>query len=117
NSFRRLVVNPTLRMFYALWKVRGKELGFTEFRYRKQEMDGFLRRTSFEIERVVPDDYFLPWSKGLFVDLCDVGSFVHYEQKPPSRWEGSGRAVVRATQSAAIGPPWGEFISVARARK
>src|SRR5262249_26840544 len=76
--------------------------GFTEFRYRKQEMDGFLRRTSFEIERVVPDDYFLPWSKGLFVDLCDVGSFVHYEHKPPYEFGRFGQAVVRAIQSVGI---------------
>src|SRR5215468_74077 len=69
NTFRRLVVNPSLRMFYALWRLRGKELGFTEFRYTREEMDGFLRRSNFVIERVVPDDYFLPWSKGLFVDL------------------------------------------------
>src|SRR5439155_21987869 len=42
NAFRRFVVNPTLRLFYALWKLRGKELGLTEFRYRKGEMGGFL---------------------------------------------------------------------------
>src|SRR5262245_20801500 len=117
NSFRRLVVNPTLRMFYALWKVRGKELGFTEFRYRKQEMDGFLRRTSFEIERVVPDDYFLPWSKWLFVDLCDVGSFVHYEHKPPYEFGRFGQAVVRAIQSVGIWHSCEGIMYVARARK
>src|SRR5207253_11055488 len=26
NTFRRLVVNPSLRMFYALWRLRGKDL-------------------------------------------------------------------------------------------
>src|SRR5438093_1126415 len=57
NTFRRLLVNPTLRAFYALWKLLGKELGFTEFRYRKAEMEDFLTRTNFEILRVEPDDY------------------------------------------------------------
>jgi len=42
NAFRRLVVNPALRLFYLIWKLRGKGLGFTEFRYTKAEMDGFL---------------------------------------------------------------------------
>src|SRR5262249_44376474 len=69
NTFRRLVVNPILRACYALWKTRGKELGFTEFRYTKAEMDGFLRATAFDVLRVVPDDFSLPWAKGLLVDL------------------------------------------------
>src|SRR5439155_1327667 len=117
NTFRRLVVNPTLRLFYALWRLRGKELGFTEFRYRPEEMDGFLRRTDFEIARVVPDDYLLPWSKGLFVDLCDVGSFVHYEHKPPYEFGRFGQTVARTIQRAGM---WGScegIFYVARARK
>ena len=102
NTFRRLVVNPTLRAFYALWKLRGRGLGFTEFRYSRAEMDGFLARTNFETLRVFADDFLLPWSKGLFVDLCDVGSFVHYEHKPPYEFGAFGTAVVRAIQS--VGP-------------
>ena len=95
NTFRRFVVNPTLRIFYALWKLRGKGLGFTEFRYSRAEMDGFLRATDFEIVRIEPDDFFLPWTKGLFVDLCDVGSFVHFEHKPPYEFGRAGRVVIR----------------------
>src|SRR5919204_410083 len=77
---------------------RGLRLGFTEFRYRKAEMDRFLARTNFEVLEVLPDDYRLPWSKGLFVDLCDVGSFFNYEPKPPYEFGPRGRAVVRAIQ-------------------
>src|SRR5262245_52419552 len=117
NTFRRFVVNPTLRMFYALWKLRGKALGFTEFRYRQEEMEGFLRRTDFEIVRVEPDDYFLPWSKGLFVDLCDVGSFVHFEHKPPYEFGRFGQGVVRAIQSVGIWHSCEGIMFVARARK
>jgi SAM-dependent methyltransferase len=117
NAFRRLVVNPALRAFYALWKLRGKELGFTEFRYRKDETDGFLTRSNFEIMRVEPDDYFLPWSKGLFVDLCDVGSFVHFEHKPPYEFGRFGQGVVRTIQSIGLWHSCEGIFYVSRARK
>ena len=117
NAFRRLVVNPALRAFYLLWNLRRKRLGFTEFRYAKEEMDGFLARTDFEILRVVPDDYFLPWSKGLFVDLCDVGSFVHYEHKPPYEFGRFGQAVIRLIQSVGIWYSCEGIFYVARAKK
>ena len=117
NTFRRLVVNPALRAFYALWKLRGRELGFTEFRYHKEEVDGFLARTSFETVGVYPDDYFLPWSKGLFVDLCDVGSFVHFEHKPPYEFGRFGRNVVRTIQSVGLWHSCEGIFYVTRARK
>jgi ubiquinone/menaquinone biosynthesis C-methylase UbiE len=117
NTFRRFVVNPALRFFYGVWKLRGKDLGFTEFRYTKDEVDGFLTRTNFTIERVEPDDYFLPWSKGLFVDLCDVGSFVHFEHKPPYEFGRFGQTVVRAIQSVGLWHSCEGIFYVARARK
>ncbi len=117
NTVRRFLVNPTLRLFYLVWKLRRRGLGFTEFRYRKEEVDGFLARTSFETLRVYPDDYFLPWSKGLFVDLCDVGSFVHYEHKPPYEFGSFGTSVVRAIQSIGIWHSCAGIFYVARARK
>src|SRR6185295_9546228 len=95
--FRRLVVDPALRVMYGVWKLRGLGLGFTEFRYRKAEMDGFLARTNFEVLEVLPDDYRMPWSKGLFVDLCDVGSFFNYEPKPPYEFGPAGRLVTHHT--------------------
>jgi hypothetical protein len=49
-------VNNLLRGFYARWRYRGKPLGFTEFRYEKADMDGFLASTGFEVLRVCPDD-------------------------------------------------------------
>jgi ubiquinone/menaquinone biosynthesis C-methylase UbiE len=117
NTFRRLFVNPTLRVFYALWRLRGRELGFTEYRYVKKEMDGFLARSGFDVVRVAPDDYFLPWSKGLFVDLCDVGSFFEYEPKPPYEFERFGQTVVRIIQSAGLIHSCEGIFYVARARK
>ena len=117
NTFRRFVTNPLLRAFYAVWNVRGRELGFTEFRYTKEEVDGFLARTGFEVIRVEPDDYFLPWSKGLFVDLCDVGSFVNYAHKPVYEFGRFGQTVVRAIQSAGIWHSCEGIFYVARAKK
>jgi SAM-dependent methyltransferase len=116
NTFRRTVVNPALRAFYALWALRGKQLGFTEFRFTQAEMDGFLRATDFEIVRVAPDDYYLPWSKGLFVDLCDVGSFVHFEHKPPYEFGRAGQAVVRLIQSVGLWHSCAGIFYVARRR-
>jgi SAM-dependent methyltransferase len=117
NTFRRFVVNPTLRVFYAIWKLRRRGLGFTEFRYSQAEMDGFLRRSGFETIRIVPDDYFLPWSKGLFVDLCDAGSFVHFEHKPPYEFGPFGQRVVRAIQSVGLWHSCAGIFYVTRARK
>ena len=117
NTFRRLVVDPALRVMYGVWKLRGLGLGFTEFRYRKAEMDGFLARTNFEVVEVLPDDYRLPWSKGLFVDVCDVGSFFNYEPKPPYEFGPAGRAVVRAIQRFGLWHSSGGLFYVARAVK
>ena len=117
NTFRRFVVNPTLRLLYFLWRLRGGELGFTEYRYTRSEMDGFLTRSGFEVIRAVPDDYYLPWSKGLFVDLCDVGSFVKYEPKPPYEFGRFGQTVARAIQSVGLTHSCEGIFYVARARK
>jgi SAM-dependent methyltransferase len=117
NTFRRFVTNPALRAFYALWRARGRGLGFTEFRYTKAEMDGFLARTNFDVVEVLPDDYYLPWSKGLFVDLCDVGSFVHYEHKPPYEFGPFGTRVIRTIQRAGIWHSCEGIFYVTRARK
>ncbi len=117
NTFRRYVVNPILMSLWKLWKLRGMGLGFTEFRYSRAEMDGFLQRTAFDILETVPDDFFPPWQKGLFCDLCDLGCFVGYEPKPPYEFGPFGRMVARAIRSFG---PWhsaGGIFYVARARK
>ena len=75
---------------WRIWKWRGKGLEFTEFRYIQPEMEGFLRRTDFDIVEVQPDDFFPPWEKGLFCDVCDVGCFFGYAHQPPFEF-GSGR--------------------------
>jgi len=117
NTFRRLVVNPALRFFYLVWRLRRRPLGFTEFRYLRAEMDGFLARTNFEVLHVQPDDYRLPWTKGLFCDACDVGSFVHYAPKPPYEFGRFGVTVARIIQSFGLWHSCEGIFYVARARK
>jgi SAM-dependent methyltransferase len=117
NTFRRLITNPALRVLAAIWRRRGKALGFTEFRYTKAEMDGFLRATDFEVLRVEPDDFVLPWNKGLFVDLCDVGSFLSYEHKPPFQFGRFGQAVIRTIQRAGFWHSCAGIFYVTRVRK
>lgn len=117
NAFRRYVVNPILMGLWQLWKWRGKGLGFTEFRYTRAEMEGFLRRTDFDIVDVRPDDFFPPWQKGLFCDVCDLGCFVGYEHKPPYEFGPFGRAVAAALRRVS---PWftaGGIFFITRARK
>ena len=46
-------------------------------------MDGFLRRTGFRVEHVEPDDFRLPWAKGLSLDL---GRFVLPRGAPTGSW-------------------------------
>jgi SAM-dependent methyltransferase len=117
NAFRRLVVNPAIRLWWLVWRLRGRTLGFTEYRYRRHEMDRFLARTGFDVVRVVPDDYRLPWTKGLYNDLCDVGSFVNRMHRPPFEFGPLGRGVVRAIQSAGAWGSCAGIFYVARARK
>ena len=117
NAFRRYVVNPILMALWQIWKWRGRGLGFTEFRYTQAEMEGFLRRTDFEVVEVKPDDFFAPWQKGLFCDACDLGCFFRYEPKPPYEFGPVGRAVAAAIRGLG---PWaaaGGIFFVTRARK
>ena len=80
-------------------------------------MDGFLAQAGFEVMRVLPDDYYLPWSKGLFVDVCDVGSFVKYEHKPAFEFGRFGRNVIRVIQSVGIWHSCEGIFYVTRATK
>jgi SAM-dependent methyltransferase len=116
NAFRRVLVNPILRLRYLVWRLRRRPVAFTEFRYTKSDMDGFLARSRFEVLRVLPDDFILPWSKGLYLDLCDVGVFI----RPAPRLFQLGRfetRVARLIQSFGIWHCCGGIFYVARAEK
>ncbi len=117
NTFRRWLVNPVVRLGMLACRVVGKALAFTEFRYTRAEMDGFLRDAAFEPVRVVPDDYTLPWSKGLYVDACDVGSYVRLVPKRPYEFGRVGQAVVRTIQRFGAWRSCAGIFYVARAQK
>ena len=117
NTLRRFVVNPALMLLQRYWLSKGRQLGFTEFRYSKDDMDGFLRRTGFEILDVRPDDFFPPWAKGMYCDLCDLGCFLDYEPKPPYEFGAFGRAVASLIRSVGIWHSCGGIFYIARARK
>ena len=117
NTLRRYFVNPILMLLWQIWKLRGRGLGFTEFRYTREEMDGFLRRTNFEVVEVLPDDFYPPWAKGMFCDVCDLGCFVGYEHKPPYEFGPVGRLVTRVIRSFGIWHSCGGIFYVARAVK
>ena len=117
NTFRRFVVNPFLRRLYRKWVGRGETLAFAEFRYTKEEVDGFLARTQFEVIRVLPDDFNLPWYRGLFVDLCDVGAFYQYFPKPLFTFGRFVTVVARLIRACGIWHSCEGIFYVARARE
>lgn len=117
NTFRRFVVNPLLRRAYRQWARRGDSVSFAEFRFAKEEVDGFLTRSNFEILRVLPDDFTLPWFRGLFVDLCDVGAFYDYYPKPLFTFSGWRAIIARAIRAVGIWHSCEGIFYVARARK
>jgi ubiquinone/menaquinone biosynthesis C-methylase UbiE len=118
NAFRRFVVNPILMLVcWNYWRWLGRGFGFTEFRYSKADMDGFLQRTNFEIVDVRPDDYFPPWAKGLYCDLCDIGCFFDYEPKPPYEFGPFGRVVASIIRAFGVWHSCGGIFYIARAKK
>ncbi len=102
NLFRRLFTHRALQCFYLLCRLRGRELAFTEFRYSKREMERFLRQSGFIVEHLEPDDFRLPWAKGLSLDL---GPLVRRRGAPAGAWElnAFGRFLARVLHALS---PW-----------
>ncbi len=102
SLFRRLITHRALQAFYAYARWRGHPLAFTEYRYSRREVDGFLARTGFAIEHVEPDDFRPPWSKGICLDL---GPLVLPRGAAPGSWEPNrvGRWLSRACNALS---PW-----------
>jgi SAM-dependent methyltransferase len=100
--FRRLVMQPALRVYYALARLRGRPLAFTEHRFTRAEIAAAVTRAGFSVDRIAPDDYRYPWAKGLCVDL---GGWVRPAHLPPGSWElnGPGRLLARALNALS---PW-----------
>ncbi len=99
NAFRRQFTHRVLQAYYVVAGMRNRKLTFTEFRYTQEEMAVFLRDTGFAVEHVEPDDFHLPWGKGLALDL---GPLV---LAPGASWElnAFGRALGRVLNGIS---PW-----------
>ena len=99
--FRRLVTHPALGVFYWVARRRAQPLAFTEHRFTRRDVDGFLAAAGFTVEHVEPDDYRWPWAKGLVVDL---GALVRPRGAPEGSWELNGWARILARGLSALSP-------------
>ena len=84
SPFRRLVTHRALAAYYAWARWRGRSLAFTEHRFSRAEVTGALGRAGFAVEETAPDDFRLPWGKGLSLDL---GPLVRPAGAPIGTWE------------------------------
>jgi SAM-dependent methyltransferase len=69
SGFRRLFTHRALQAYYLWRRLGGGALAFTEHRFTREEIESQLRAAGFAIEHVEPDDFRLPWGKGLALDL------------------------------------------------
>lgn len=102
SLFRRLVTHRALQAFYLVARLRGRPLAFTEHRFRAGELRAALARAGFAVEHVEPDDFRLPWAKGLCLDL---GPLVRPRGAAPGGWEPNrfGRLLARVLGAVS---PW-----------
>jgi SAM-dependent methyltransferase len=69
NPFRRLITNRVLQLYYVWRRWRGGAVTFTEYRYSANEITRAVEQAGFRVEHAEPDDFRLPWGKGLSLDL------------------------------------------------
>jgi SAM-dependent methyltransferase len=115
SAFRRLIAHRVLAAYYAWARWRGRPLAFTEHRFSRGEVVTALRAAGFAIEETAPDDFHLPWGKGLSLDL---GPLVRPAGAALGTWElnRAGRLLGRALAAMS---PWAAcagILCVARAR-
>jgi SAM-dependent methyltransferase len=114
NPFRRLVTHRVLAAYYAWMRWRRRPLAFTEHRFSRPEVEGAVRAAGFAVETTAPDDFHLPWGKGLSLDL---GPLVRPAGAAAGSWELNrfGRALARVLGALS---PWSAcagILCVARA--
>ncbi|MFN8545156.1 MAG: class I SAM-dependent methyltransferase [Candidatus Binatia bacterium] len=117
NPTRRLIMNRL--QTWVTWRRRraGMTLGFSEYRFTKRELRGFLAAADFEVVSTHPNELYPPKVTGLWVDWTNlVFSPFHAPTKElfvlPG-WKG------RLACAAVHWVPWlvcGEVVFVAKAR-
>ncbi len=98
---RRLAIHPALRLYYLAARLRGVPLAFTEYRFSRRELTAAVRGAGFVVEQLQPDDYRLPWAKGLCVDL---GWLVKPRRAAPGSWQLNRAARFLAGALSALSP-------------
>lgn len=84
SPFRRLFTHRVLAAWYAWARWRGRPLAFTEHRFSHAEVVRALEQAGFIVEETAPDDFYLPWGKGLSLDL---GPLVRPAGADAGTWE------------------------------
>jgi SAM-dependent methyltransferase len=99
NALRRVFTHRVLALYYLFCRLRRRGIAFTEFRYSAAEIVHCVERMGFRVEQTQPDDFRLPWGKGLSLDL---GPLV---LNRPGTWElnALGRMLGRALNAVS---PW-----------
>jgi Methylase involved in ubiquinone/menaquinone biosynthesis len=69
SALRRLLTNRILQLYYLMRRLQGRGLAFTEFRFSFREIVALVEGNGFRVEHVEPDDFRLPWGKGLSLDF------------------------------------------------
>jgi ubiquinone/menaquinone biosynthesis C-methylase UbiE len=80
NLVRRLAFNR-FQDLAVLFRRRGREMAFHEYRFSRAECRRHLEAAGFEILELGPDDFVNGWNKGLAVDYSALHSY--FPELPP----------------------------------
>jgi len=111
SLFRRALVNRFRSLKSLVLKALGYEMVFTEYRYSRAELIGFLKGLGFEVLSCYPEMLVRPKHIGAYVDYIHLTGV-----KPKSRWEVPEPIKTIANLTRSISP-WlisGTMLCVAR---
>jgi SAM-dependent methyltransferase len=98
NLWRRLIVHPIFRLRYALWRWTRASIRFTEYHFTRDEVISAVAHAGFAVLECHPDDYYPPWSKGLYCDIADLLGFFNIALREPFRFGRVGTFLLGAAQ-------------------
>ena len=115
NLFRRVFVNPAIRLRNIKRRLVGYQLEFNEYRYSRHEITRLLARSGFEVFAYYPDDLRLPKARGLITDIQSITG----DYSEIRTWQIGGRTLKLARALDRVSP-WlccAGILCVARAPK